>query len=253
MDRLSIEGNWRLAGCFQELGRLEEAKSLLLQAVSLGRASQGPQHPDVANMLSNLGEVLHLTGEWEAAEVAFDESLAIRRKVWGDEHVTVANSLNIMAFLFADQERYEEAEPLYIQSLDMRRRLYGPRRFEVTFALNGLARLYLRTDRPVEAEELLRESLSIVDETVPRHWRRGYAESLLGAALTLQGRRDEARPLLDRGLAIVREARGEDDYFTREISEYCHELDKASGKAWSDDPEDTSIEPTRPRTAAGQR
>jgi len=214
----------------QELGRLEEAKAILAQTVEFARETWGAQTPDFANVLGSLGEVLHLTGEYEAAESAFRESLALRRQAFGQEHITIANSLNVLACLLVDEERFEDAEPLYHQSLEMRRRLYGPRRVEVTFALNGLARLYLRTDRPVEAEASLRESLGIFDETQPKHWRRGYAQCLLGAALTMQERFDEAEPLLVDGLSIVRKTRGDGDSFSREVLQYAVDLYDAWGK-----------------------
>jgi tetratricopeptide (TPR) repeat protein len=156
--------------------------------------------------------------------------LALRRQAFGQEHITIANSLNVLALLLVDEEQFAEAEPLYQQSLEMRRRLYGPRRIEVTFALNGLARLYLRTERPVEAEALLRESLSIFDEAHPTHWRRGYAQCLLGAALTMQGHYDESEPLLVEGLSIVRTIRGDGDSFSGEVFQYAIDLYDAWGK-----------------------
>jgi tetratricopeptide (TPR) repeat protein len=218
---VTIRATNRHACCLLELGRLDEAEPLLEQGVVLGREALGPDHPELANMLSSFGELLHLNGNFEAAESAYRESLAIRRIAFGDDHITIANSFNVLAFLLVDEERFEEAEPLNLQSLEMRRRLYGPRRIEVTFALNGLARLYLRTERPVEAEALLRESLGIFDEAHPTHWRRAYAECLLGAALTMQGRYDDAEPLLLEGVAGVRAARGDRDRFTQEVLQYA--------------------------------
>ncbi|MEK6797990.1 MAG: tetratricopeptide repeat protein [Planctomycetota bacterium] len=226
----SINPTFRLASCLYEQARLDEAGPLFEQVVVLGREVLGPEHPEVANMLSSFGEVLHLKGDFEAAASAYRESLAIRRKVFGDEHITIANSLNNLAFLLADEERFEEAEPLYEESLDMRRRLYGPRRIEVTFALNGLARLYNRTGRPAEAEAMLRESLSIFDETLPQHWRRAYAQCLLGAALSNQRRFEEAEPLLLNGLKVVRAARGHGDRYTQEVLRYVVEFHEAMGR-----------------------
>jgi hypothetical protein len=67
----------------------------------------------------------------------------------------------------------------------------------------------------------LRESLGIFDETLPGHWRRAFTECLLGQALTLQDRFDEAEPMLQGAVERVRAARGDGDMFTRETLEYA--------------------------------
>lgn len=217
---LTVMARFRLAGCLYELARIDEARPIFEQVVEWSRRSLDPNHPDVANRLSSLGAVLHLSGELPAAEELHREALEIRRREFGDEHITIANSLNNLGFVLTDLGRFDEAEPLYQQSLDLRRRLYGPRRIEVTFALNGLARLYLHTDRAAEAETLLRESLDILDETLPDHWRRGYTQCLLGAALTGLGQWDDAETLLNQGVPTVLSHRGHADMFSQEALRY---------------------------------
>lgn len=213
----AMNTTYRLACCILEQGRLDEARILLDPVLEQGRETLGAGHPEYANMLSTLGEVLHFAGDDFGAEHRFRQALAIRRGVFGDEHISIANSLNTLALVLTDTGRLDEAEALYRDSLDMRRRLYGPRRVEVTFALNGLGRLLVLAGRPGEAETVLRDSVDILDDTLPEHWRRSYAECLLAVALLDQNRADEGEPLLIAGVEGVRAARAPDDYFTREV------------------------------------
>ncbi|MCB9006996.1 MAG: tetratricopeptide repeat protein [Ardenticatenaceae bacterium] len=46
----------------------------------------GPEHPDVARDLNNLGQLLQAVGEYEAARPYMERALAIRKKALGPEH-----------------------------------------------------------------------------------------------------------------------------------------------------------------------
>jgi tetratricopeptide (TPR) repeat protein len=208
-----------------------EAKPLLEDSLTCARQSLVADHPDLAQILSSVGELRFLEGDDEAAEAAQVEALTIRRRNFGDEHTTIANSLSNLALLCTENQRYEEAERLYRQSLEMRRRLYGPKRLEVTYALIGLSRVYLNTERPTEAEELLREATDILDQHAVRNWRWAYARCLLGVALSDQNRLDEAESLLVEGVAGVRTARGDHDRITREVLRYAVAFFESTGQA----------------------
>ena len=76
----------------------------------------GPDHPDVAVSLNNLGQLYEAEGRYADAEPLFKRSLAIWEKALGPDHPDVAASLNNLAVFYQRQGRYADAEPLYKRS-----------------------------------------------------------------------------------------------------------------------------------------
>ena len=115
----------------------------------------GPEHPAVATLLNNLGQVAKVTGRYAEAEPLIKRSLAIREKVLGADHPDVARSLNNMADLYERQKRYADAEPLYRRALSIRERAAGPDHPETATSTNNLAYLLRVEDRTTDALPLL--------------------------------------------------------------------------------------------------
>ena len=79
---------------------------LFKRALAIYEKALGPEHPAVATVLNNLGQVAKVQGRYAEAEPLIKRSLAIREKVLGPDHPDVARSLNNLA------ELYERAGPL---------------------------------------------------------------------------------------------------------------------------------------------
>jgi hypothetical protein len=59
----------------------------------------GPEHPDTAASVNNLGVLFGDQGDLAAAQPLLERALAIREKALGPEHPDTAMSLNNLAFL----------------------------------------------------------------------------------------------------------------------------------------------------------
>jgi tetratricopeptide (TPR) repeat protein len=77
----------------------------------------GPEHPDVALSLNNLGGLLRVQGSYAEAAPLYERSLAIFEKSLGSEHPKMALVLNNLAVLFKDIGSYSEARPFYEHGL----------------------------------------------------------------------------------------------------------------------------------------
>ena len=80
-------------------GRAEfaEAKAALERALAVYEAAFGPDHPNVARDVNNLGLVLRDLGDLDGARATYERALQIRREFLGDDHpltVKVRNNLN---------------------------------------------------------------------------------------------------------------------------------------------------------------
>src|SRR5260370_25413500 len=95
-----------------EQGKYQEAIPIAERAVEVSKRVRGPEHPDTALSLNNLGALYKVMGAYTKADPLYQESLRIRQKVLGSEHPNTAPSLNNLAVLYRDMGEYAKAEPL---------------------------------------------------------------------------------------------------------------------------------------------
>ena len=69
-----------------EQGKYQEAIPIAERAVEVAKRARGPEHPETADALNNLGFLYKKTGDYAKAEPLYQEALRIRQKVLGPEH-----------------------------------------------------------------------------------------------------------------------------------------------------------------------
>ena len=88
--------------CLYLRGRAEfaEAKVLYDRALSLAEKAYGPDHPNVARDVNNLGSILQDLGNLKGAKEHYERALSIFRKSLGEDHpstATVRNNIELLA------------------------------------------------------------------------------------------------------------------------------------------------------------
>jgi hypothetical protein len=83
----------------RELGELQAARTHHEQALVIFEARLGPDNPDVAMCLDNLGLALADLGELPAARDAFARAVAIREARLGPDHPSTLSSMSHLAEL----------------------------------------------------------------------------------------------------------------------------------------------------------
>ncbi|MBN2562642.1 MAG: serine/threonine protein kinase [Phycisphaerae bacterium] len=233
--------HWQVAENLKNLGLLfqmerdyKTAEPFFREALQMNRDLYGTEHPRVAESLSSLAMLLYETKDYPAAEAIFREVLAMCLRLHGAEHPSVARAMNELAKPLRDMGDYAEAESLLLDSLAMYRKLLGDDSPAVTFPLTDSGLLLLMKGQPEDiqrAEGVLREALEIRRNALSGgHWLIATAESLLGGALTAQGRYEDAEALLLRSHPIIRDRRGEEDSRAVAALERIVELYEAWGK-----------------------
>ena len=109
-----------------EVGKYQEAIPIAKRAVKVAKGLRGPEDPETAYALNNLGILFKSIGDYAQAEPLYQEALRIRKKVLGPEHPDTATSLNNLASLYQDMGDYGQAEPLYQEALRIRQKVLGP-------------------------------------------------------------------------------------------------------------------------------
>jgi len=185
------------------LGRLLHAKKdyqgaeqYYQESLAMRRRLLGAIHPEVATTLNNLAVLYEDEGDLAKAEQSYREVLEMRRTLLGGRHPKVARSLSNLASLLQARKDFRGAEPLYREALSIAEQSLSPDHFERAVYLRGLASVLLDQGRAREAEPLAREALAILQKATPASWRVADAESVLGGCLAVQGRFEEAEPLL---------------------------------------------------------
>ena len=193
-------------------GRYAEALETQRDALPLMEQAFGPNHPNVASSLSNLGFYLVKSqGDYDGARPLFERSLAIREKASGPDSPDVAHSLNNLAHLLQEQGDYGGARPLFERSLAIQEKALGPNHAAVATTLNNLAQLFTLQGDYDGARPLHERSLSIREKAVgPDHPDVATSLNNLAQLSNRQGDYDGARPLFERSLAIQEKAFGPD-------------------------------------------
>ncbi len=80
-----------------QAGRYAEAIPHFEKALALAEREFGPESPETALYLNNVGFLYQAQGRNDDAEPVYKRSLAIREKVFGPEHPHVARTLHNLA------------------------------------------------------------------------------------------------------------------------------------------------------------
>ena len=135
-------------------GKYPQAEAVALQALAVMEKAVGKGHPDVANLLNNLGSIYTDTGDYTAAEPIYQRSIRILAEVAGEDadlQRLRVQSRNNLATLYRMQGRYAEAEPVFKTALALAKKSFGPEDLEVSTTLNNLGVLYKYMGRCAEA------------------------------------------------------------------------------------------------------
>ena len=108
---------------YRSLGLFPQSVELFQKSVDVRKQRHGPDHPDVAASLHELGYSLLRAGNRPAAESTLTEALALRERVHGPASAEVADTMGGLAELAYDSGAYDRAETLYRRRLDILRKL----------------------------------------------------------------------------------------------------------------------------------
>lgn len=207
-----------LAALKLERGDYARAESLYREVLAIQDANGIYLSPDRAETLNDLAVLLEYEGKSQGIEELYDESLELWRRIGGDEHTSVATVLSNKGKWLTGQGRYAEAAACFEEGLAIRRKRLGDRHPLVAIILYKLASLLNIQSQFSRAEALARESAALLGQGLPPgHWRKSYAEGILGDALVGQGRYAEAEPLLLQSYPILKTSIGARAKPTQEI------------------------------------
>src|SRR5262249_44060462 len=124
-------------------GRYRDGIPKAKEALALREQARGPDHPDVADALELLGQLLQETGDLAGSRTAYERALRIREQTSGPQSADTADALGGLAYTRLLQGDAAAARQLNERALRIREDLFGPDSAEVAWSLNGLGLVLL--------------------------------------------------------------------------------------------------------------
>ena len=208
---VAAEVRHTIGTAYKNLGRYDRARPLLEAAYDTRTELLGGDDPETINTLSALAELAWRDSRYDEAVEESRDLLERHRRVYGEPSAEVAGSLEDLGRILTDAGHFDEAGPVLDDALAMNIEVHGERSLQVAAVYENMATL-MQVSRQdyAAAEELARTSLEIRRE-VSETDTMDTAASLnnLGVLLLLQGRYDEALPVLQEAVDITRRVGGD--------------------------------------------
>jgi tetratricopeptide (TPR) repeat protein len=193
--------------------RADHSQALTLheRALTIREARLGPDHPDTAESLNNLANVLQDQGNFDRARALFERALAIREMRLGPDHLDTALSLDNLATVLRDQGDLAGARPLHERALAIRQARLGADHPDTADSITTLAILLGAQGDLAEARALHERALAIRQARLGAdHPDTAWSLHNLAHLRRDQGDLDHARTLFERALAISEARLGAD-------------------------------------------
>jgi tetratricopeptide (TPR) repeat protein len=205
-ELLNLIGN-----SYRQIGSLDQAETMLRQAVAIRRKVFGSETPEVAQSLNDLGLVLIAQQKLSEAEEAVAEALATRQKLFGTENADAATSLNDLSAIYREMGKLVEAETMAREALKIRQKLFGNENLAVADSLRNLCIILGDEKKWDESEATARKVLAMRRTLLgPEHpWVASALEDLAWAVGS-NGKSVEAESLLREALAMNRRLMGDE-------------------------------------------
>jgi tetratricopeptide (TPR) repeat protein len=194
-------------------GAYAEADTLYRRALAMRRALSGGTDRAVAVTASNLSVVLYRKGDFKGAVVEAESALAVMRRLAGPDHQRSTLIQGNLAAFRVGMGDLSGAEAEYRELVERQTRVQGRANPVTLGVMNGLATVLRNQGKYAEAESLLVETLAGFEAAFGmEHARVANALILLGSVRSAMKKFADARPQLERALAIQRKLRGGDTH-----------------------------------------
>ncbi len=157
-----------LANALAGQGLYEEARQVRLDLLERQEALLGPEHPQIAISLNQLGNGEFDRARFGAAETAYRRARAIRQRVFGDDHVRTASVEVNLANALAAGGRPHDALVVYRQAQITLETRLGADHPHVAVVLSSSASALNAIDDRTAARQRLERALAIQEKAFGR-------------------------------------------------------------------------------------
>ncbi len=151
--------------------RTQEARQLLLQAISTAEKFLGKDDIDVLRMKDQLFWVYSTRKEQKEAEALAISNLEACQRILGHSHIETVDALESLAYNMNEQGRLQETLKLRTTSLQINLDTLGADHFRTGRSTSALAEIYFRLARWDDGERLKAQAVEIYSRSFGEHHR----------------------------------------------------------------------------------
>ncbi len=183
--------------------RFPAAADSFEKALANAERAWGPDHPEVAIILDDLGWANSWLGRNELAKEQLERALEIKLDVYPPGSVEQADTLGRLAMVLQELGELERAIEVQERALAIRRAAVASPDFAVTTSLSNLAALYKDAGRLEEALAIAEECLRILGGILDGDHLRVVGNLVTrGQVLLALGRLDDGKKAFEEALAM---------------------------------------------------
>ncbi|HEY5934196.1 MAG TPA: serine/threonine-protein kinase [Kofleriaceae bacterium] len=193
-----------LSRTYDEIGRYADARRLAERSLALQEGELGKDHPEIANVLVNLGNVAVDEGDLTLAARYYGRALVLREKLARDEddQLSLANVVNNLGVVAMEREQFDEALVFFRRALALREKAAGAAE-DVASTISNIGNAQFKKGAHQEALASFEKSLALAEKEVGKdHPYVGDALSGMGECYIWARNFSGAKQVLERALAI---------------------------------------------------
>ncbi len=200
-----------VGNAYRNLGRFNEARPLIEEALLLREEHLGTTHTAFADSYVSLGWLETSAGNYDEARALFERAVTVYEQALGANHWAVASSLGFAGNACVRLGDYRSARAAFERSLEILRAVGKEDDPVVVYTEWPYATMLMEMAEYDEAQPLLEHALKLYENRYgPDHPFVGGLLASLGRCYQETLRHDQARPLFERALEIQENALGPD-------------------------------------------
>jgi non-specific serine/threonine protein kinase/serine/threonine-protein kinase len=200
-----------VGNAYRNLGRVDEARTPLEQALHLREANLGATHAAVGDSCVSLGWLEYQTADYGQARALFERAVTVYEQALGPDHWAVASSLGFTGDVCWRTGDYRAARAAFERSLEILRAIGMEDDPVVVYTTLPYALMLMDMAEHETAEPLLEQGLALYEARFgPDHPAVGTLVAVLGVCFHDTRRFDRARSLFERAVEIHERALGPD-------------------------------------------
>ncbi|HEY4210345.1 MAG TPA: serine/threonine-protein kinase [Steroidobacteraceae bacterium] len=214
-----------LAVVLQERGDYAAARPYFEQSLLMFRKVLGEKHPDTLEALGNYGRYLQDRGELAEAEKVLREALTYDIEARGKDHVQVGYDHVSLGYLLERRGEFSASEAELREALRIYKTGLTEKHVYVASARTGLGQTLMDLGKVGEGLQEANQALEIWRANVPGDDAHiANTQAIIAHGLALQGKFDQAEPLLSASYERMRATLGFNDQRTQRASSWLAEV-----------------------------
>ena len=182
------------------------------QAYALRQKHLPPDHPEIANNLHNIGNILRVKGHIDSALMYYERSIAISKKT-DKESLKTANTYNSLSIIYYDKKEFTKCRDYLIQCLRLQEEILGLDHWKNAIILHNLGEISIKGfSHKKKALEYFNRAISIYKNyTLEAYLAETYLEMAKiykGQALLENTGKEQCLSYYSKALSIFKEKQG---------------------------------------------